>query len=75
MIRTNPVTGWKSLYSLGNHVEDINDVTDAESRGLIDWFFRLVVENHDLQVRKRWENPNDVGKQASALIQGLLRAL
>ena len=62
VVRTNPVTGWKSLYAVGNHVERINALTEPESKSLIDWFFRLIVDNHDLQVRHRWQNVNDVGK-------------
>jgi len=61
VVRTNPVTGWKSLYAVGNHVESINGLKMAESRQLLDWFFKLVVENHDLQVRNRWQNVNDLG--------------
>lgn len=60
VIRTNPVTGWKTLYAIGNHVKGINGLTETESTHLIDWFTRLIVENHDLQVRNRWQNPNDV---------------
>lgn len=29
---------------------------------MLKWFVKLVSENHDLQVRFRWENPNDVGE-------------
>ncbi|KAL3475220.1 hypothetical protein BJX99DRAFT_247736 [Aspergillus californicus] len=60
VIRTNPVTGWKSVFAVGHHVEKINDLAEDESRYLLDWFVRLVVENHDLQVRFRWQNANDV---------------
>ena len=31
-----------------------------ESKVLLEWFVRLIVDNHDLQVRNRWQNPNDV---------------
>jgi alpha-ketoglutarate-dependent taurine dioxygenase len=41
-------------------VQHINDLTEGESKGLLDWFLRLVVDNHDLQVRHRWQNPNDL---------------
>jgi alpha-ketoglutarate-dependent taurine dioxygenase len=41
-------------------VRHINDLTEGESKGLLDWFLRLVVDNHDLQVRHRWQNPNDL---------------
>jgi len=60
VIRTNPVTGWKSVFAVGHHVQKINDLAPAESRALLDWFVRLIVENHDLQVRLRWQNPNDL---------------
>ncbi|KAL4918992.1 hypothetical protein BDW62DRAFT_210162 [Aspergillus aurantiobrunneus] len=60
VVRTNPVTGWKSIFAVGHHVEKVNDLTDDESRHLLDWFVRLVTENHDLQVRFRWQNPNDL---------------
>ncbi|CRL25909.1 Taurine catabolism dioxygenase TauD/TfdA [Penicillium camemberti] len=60
VIRTNPVTGWKSVFAVGTHVQKVNGVSEEESRHLLDWFVTLIVENHDLQVRKRWENPNDL---------------
>ena len=31
-----------------------------ESKTLLKWFVKLVVENPDLQVRHRWQNPNDL---------------
>jgi hypothetical protein len=52
---------------VGVHVEKINDVTAEESRHLLDWFVSLIVENHDLQVRNRWQNPNDLGMFSSLL--------
>ena len=60
VIRTNPVTGWKSVFAVGAHCQHINDLTPLESRALLDWFLRLIVDNHDLQVRHRWQNPNDL---------------
>ncbi|RAL61317.1 hypothetical protein DID88_009453 [Monilinia fructigena] len=60
VVRTNPVTGWKSIFALGQHVSHINDLTKIESDALLEWFLRLVVDNHDLQVRHRWENVNDL---------------
>ena len=61
VVRTNPVTGWKSIFAVGHHTEKIDGLTDDESRHLLDWFVRLIVENHDLQVRYKWQNPNDIG--------------
>ncbi|KAL4871471.1 hypothetical protein BDV12DRAFT_206586 [Aspergillus spectabilis] len=60
VVRTNPVTGWKSIFAVGHHVEKVNDLSDDESRHLLDWFVKLVTENHDLQVRYRWQNVNDL---------------
>ncbi|KAF4873340.1 Alpha-ketoglutarate-dependent taurine dioxygenase [Colletotrichum siamense] len=60
VIRTNPVTGWKSVFAFGHHVEKINGLSEDESKHFLDWFVQLVLENHDLQVRHRWQNVNDV---------------
>ncbi|KAF2400139.1 taurine catabolism dioxygenase [Trichodelitschia bisporula] len=60
LVRTNPVTGWKSIFPVGGHVQHINGVTEDESRKLLDWFLELLHKNHDLQVRFKWQNPNDI---------------
>jgi alpha-ketoglutarate-dependent taurine dioxygenase len=60
VIRTNPVTGWKSVFAVGHHVQHINGLTKEESKSALDWFVRLITENHDLQVRHRWQNKNDL---------------
>ncbi|OIW32671.1 putative alpha-ketoglutarate-dependent taurine dioxygenase [Coniochaeta ligniaria NRRL 30616] len=60
VIRTNPVTGWKSVFAVGHHVKRINGLSEAESKRFLDWFVQLIVENHDLQVRLKWKAPNDV---------------
>ncbi|KAH8802848.1 putative alpha-ketoglutarate-dependent taurine dioxygenase [Xylogone sp. PMI_703] len=60
VIRTNPVTGWKSVFAVGHHVQHINGLAEQESKSLLDWFVRLIVDNHDLQVRHRWQNENDL---------------
>ncbi|KAI0378110.1 taurine catabolism dioxygenase [Hypomontagnella monticulosa] len=61
LIRTNPVTGWKSLFGAAGQVEAgwVNGVTERESEILKAYFLQLIVENHDLQVRFRW-NKNDL---------------
>jgi alpha-ketoglutarate-dependent taurine dioxygenase len=60
VIRTNPVTGWKSIFAVGHHVQQINGLTKEESRTALDWFVSLITDNHDLQVRHRWQNVNDL---------------
>ena len=60
VIRTNPVTGWKSIFAVGHHVQKVNGISEDESKHLLDWFVRLITENHDLQVRHKWKNANDL---------------
>ncbi|KAJ6788967.1 hypothetical protein PWT90_04204 [Aphanocladium album] len=60
VVRTNPVTGWKSIFPVGGHVKHINAVTEEESKSLLSWFLDLVYKNYDLQIRLRWENPHDI---------------
>ncbi|KAK0629499.1 hypothetical protein B0T17DRAFT_188688 [Bombardia bombarda] len=61
VVRTNPVTGWKSLFGAGHQIEAgwINGVTERESEIIKAYFHQIIVENHDLQVRFRW-NKNDL---------------
>ncbi|RKU39824.1 hypothetical protein DL546_001119 [Coniochaeta pulveracea] len=60
VIRTNPVTGWKSVFAVGHHVQRIYGLSEDESKHFLDWFVQLIVENHDLQVRYRWQDVNDL---------------
>ncbi|KAB2570668.1 Alpha-ketoglutarate-dependent taurine dioxygenase [Lasiodiplodia hormozganensis] len=60
LVRTNPVTGWKALYSGVLFAERIEGVTEIESKQLLEKIQRLITENHDLQIRVRWENPGDI---------------
>lgn len=59
IVRTNPVTGWKSIYSIGHHFTSFNGLTDTESSLLKSYLNELVYGSHDIQVRFRW-NKNDV---------------
>jgi alpha-ketoglutarate-dependent taurine dioxygenase len=69
VVRTNPITGWKSIFPIGAHVRSIDDVSEDESKWLLDWFLSLIHKNHDVQVRFRWLNPNDIGKFSSTWTQ------
>ena len=62
VVRTNPVTGWKSIYSVGNFPKYIEGLTATESKELLDRFLTIIERNHDLQVRFKWRNKNDLGK-------------
>jgi alpha-ketoglutarate-dependent taurine dioxygenase len=59
VIRTNPVTGWKSVYVNRGFTRRINGVTKDESDMLLQYLFNLVTQNHDAQVRFKW-NQNDL---------------
>lgn len=60
VVRTNPVTGWKSIFPIGGFATHINGLTPDESDHLLKWFHQLVWQNHDLQVRLKWKSPNDI---------------
>ncbi|TVY27079.1 putative alpha-ketoglutarate-dependent sulfonate dioxygenase [Lachnellula hyalina] len=61
VIRTNPVTGWKSIFGGGQQVEHgwINNVTDRESELIKGYLLETIASNYDLQVRIKW-NQNDL---------------
>ncbi|KAI9827280.1 MAG: hypothetical protein M1832_005418 [Thelocarpon impressellum] len=59
VIRTNPATGWKTLYVNKGFTRRINGVTKDESDMLLSYLFNLVTQNHDAQVRFRWSR-NDL---------------
>ncbi|KAK0255090.1 hypothetical protein LTS09_009846 [Friedmanniomyces endolithicus] len=60
VVRTNPVTGWKSIYAIGSFPKYINELNEEESAELLAKFKRMITENHDLQVRFKWRNANDL---------------
>lgn len=67
VVRTNPVTGWKSVFPVGGHVKHVNGVTKEESERLLEWFLEVLQRNHDLQVRFRWQGENDIGESGKIL--------
>ena len=54
VIRTNPVTGWKSVFVNKGFTTRLNGVTKDESDVLLPYLFNLVTQNHDAQVRYCW---------------------
>lgn len=60
VVRTNPVTGWKSIFALGPFPKRINEVFEEESEALLKRFRDVILENHDLTVRFKWRNENDL---------------
>lgn len=62
VVRTNPVTGWKSIYAIGSFPKYINELEEEESSELLELLKRRILDNHDLVVRFKWRNENDIGK-------------
>ncbi|CAI7600287.1 unnamed protein product [Penicillium manginii] len=60
VVRTNPVTGWKSIYAVGPFPKQINELTQDESDELLKKFYNTILEGHDIQVRFKWRNENDI---------------
>lgn len=58
-IRTNPVTGWNSVFGLGTHFQEIENLTTKESNLLKQYILDLVTSSHTAQVRFRWQK-NDL---------------
>lgn len=61
VVRTNPVTGWKSIFALGPFPKYINELSNEESDELLAKFRQVIYENHELTVRFKWRNENDIG--------------
>ncbi|KAG0051651.1 hypothetical protein BGZ83_003481 [Gryganskiella cystojenkinii] len=54
VIRTNPVTGWKSVFVNSVFTREINNVSQAESKWILEYLHDLVAKRLDYQVRFRW---------------------
>jgi alpha-ketoglutarate-dependent taurine dioxygenase len=59
VIRTHPVTGHRALFVNKTFTTRIVELGTDESSAVLDYLFRHIAENHDLQVRYRWA-VNDV---------------
>ncbi|KAE8324472.1 hypothetical protein BDV39DRAFT_118291 [Aspergillus sergii] len=60
VVRTNPITGWKSIFPIGSFPTQIDGLTRRESASMLQWFHDMITHGHDLQVRFKWNNPNDI---------------
>jgi len=55
VVRTHPVTGWKSLFAgVGLHVSRIDGVTTYEDQLVREYCLRLLTRNHDCVARMHW---------------------
>ncbi|KAH7104973.1 taurine catabolism dioxygenase [Auriculariales sp. MPI-PUGE-AT-0066] len=55
VIRTHPLTGHRTLFINKSFTKRINELSVAESDAIIDLLTRHISENHDIQVRWRWQ--------------------
>jgi len=54
VIRTHPLTGFKSLYVDKSFTTRIMELGVEESDDILAYLARHISENHDIQVRYRW---------------------
>ncbi|KAK3331516.1 TfdA family taurine dioxygenase [Apodospora peruviana] len=55
VVRTHPVTGWKSLFAgVGLHVSRIDEVTSYEDYMIREYVMRIITRNHDSIARMHW---------------------
>ncbi|ODQ80985.1 hypothetical protein BABINDRAFT_6842 [Babjeviella inositovora NRRL Y-12698] len=66
IVRTHPVTGWKSLYVNRAMTDRIVGLEPGESKVLLEYLFRVFEKNLGIQVRFNWE-PTKKGLGTSAL--------
>ncbi|KAG0196391.1 hypothetical protein BGX28_010215 [Mortierella sp. GBA30] len=55
VIRTNPVTGWKSVYTNPVFTREINGVSASESKWILDYLNDLIAKKLQYQVRFHWK--------------------
>ncbi|KAJ9125073.1 hypothetical protein QFC22_000026 [Naganishia vaughanmartiniae] len=58
VLRTNPVTGWQSLFVNGVFTKKIVELNHEESENVLKFLAQHISANHDAQVRFRWEANN-----------------
>ncbi|KAB8214283.1 alpha-ketoglutarate-dependent sulfonate dioxygenase [Aspergillus novoparasiticus] len=61
IVRTNPITGWKSIYAVGfPALKKVNGLTVRESENMFNYFHDMITYGHDLQVRFKWHEIGDI---------------
>ncbi|CAO3587749.1 unnamed protein product [Absidia cylindrospora] len=62
IIRTHPVTGWKSLYVQPEFTTSIVGLTKHESDAVLQFLYNHITGGYDFQVRLKWEANTVAGK-------------
>lgn len=68
VIRTNPVTGYKSVFVNCLFTKRINGVSKDESDLILAYLYRLQAENHDLAVRFKVSSHRSIATNANTRI-------
>lgn len=58
IIRTHPVTGWKSLFVNRSMTRRIVGLEPEESKLILEYLFNIFEKNLDIQVRFKWQSEN-----------------
>lgn len=66
LVRTHPVTGWKTLFVNRSHTARIVGLEPAESDLILEYLFSIFEKNLDIQVRFNWQ-PTKEGFGTSAI--------
>lgn len=64
LVRTNPATGWKSLFVNRAMTKRIIGVTPVESDLILNYLFDIYEKNADIQVRFNWKSDPGYGTSA-----------
>lgn len=59
LVRTNPTTGWKSIFAIGSHFHRVVGVTSDESELIKQYLNNLLYQSPELQLRYKWSS-NDL---------------
>lgn len=59
LVRTNPVTGWKSIFAIGAHFTGVNGVSARESDFVRRYLLELLYTSPEIQLRYKW-SPYDI---------------
>ncbi|KAG0663738.1 hypothetical protein C6P46_002307 [Rhodotorula mucilaginosa] len=70
VIRTNPVTGLRAIYVNPTFTKRINELSEEESRSVLDYLFRVQIENHEDHVKYKW-NKYDVAIWNNSVVNHL----
>ncbi|KAH3674679.1 hypothetical protein WICMUC_003095 [Wickerhamomyces mucosus] len=64
IVRTHPVTGWKSLFVNRGHTLRIEGLEPEESKLILNYLYDVYEKNLDIQVRFNWSSKAGLGTSA-----------